>query len=276
MRSSRNTAFQAVAVACLLVLALTAFTLCAFLASVTGAKYSEVSGETVYEGSGVSIDASNASDGYLMVKASSSKRLKMRIVKGDQTYTYDLHEGGYETFPLQMGGGTYQVTVFEQVRGSQYAQLYAKKIKADIADEFSYALYPNQYVNYNASSRTVAKAGELCRGLSDDAAKTKAIIDYVVGTVLYDHIKAKTVENGYLPDVDSTLSDKKGICFDYAALVACMLRAEGIKCKLVIGYADKYYHSWNDVLLGGKWVQYDTTSMVTGLKVVKYSTDRVY
>ena len=102
------------------------------------------------------------------------------------------------------------------------------------------------------------------------------MIGFVTRTVLYDHIKAKTVESGYLPDVDDTMDTKKGICFDYAALVACMLRTQGVKCKLVIGYADQYYHAWNDVLLDGDWVRYDTTSMVTGLKVVKYATERVY
>ena len=64
--------------------------------------------------------------------------------------------------------------------------------------------------------------------------------------------------------------------FDYAALVACMLRTQGVRCKLVIGYADSYYHAWNEVLLDEKWTRYDTTSMASGLKVVSYTTERVY
>jgi len=273
MMSSRKTAFLGVALVFLLILA---GSLAAFLADVTGALYPEAPGETVYKGSGVTIDASNASEGYLMIKASSKKRLKLRIAKGDMTLTYDLPSGGFEAFPLQAGSGTYQATVYQQVRGSQYAQLYSKKIKAEIPDASRYALYPNQYVRYDDASEAVAKGRELCRGLQSDKEKAQAVIDFVTGAVLYDHIKAKTVESGYLPDVDDTLDTKKGICFDYAALVACMLRTQGVKCKLVIGYADKYYHAWNEVLLGGEWMRYDTTSMVTGLKVVKYTTERVY
>jgi transglutaminase-like putative cysteine protease len=276
MKRWREASLNTVAVACALAIALIAVSLHAYLANVTKAKYPEATGETVYNGSGVTIDASNASDGYLMVKASRKKKLKLRIAKGDGTYTYDLPSGEYQVFPLQLGSGTYQVTVFEQVRGSQYAQLFAKKVKAALSDEYSYALYPSQYVPYDASYAAVAKSNELAKGLADDAAITKAVIDYVAGTVLYDHILAKTVQSGYLPDPDATLSQKKGICFDYAALVACMLRVQGIKCKLVIGYADKYYHAWNEVLLGDEWVRYDTTSMVTGLKVVKYTTERFY
>lgn len=276
MMSSRKTAFLDVALVFLLIVGIGAASLVAYLADVTGALYPEAPGETVYKGSGVTIDASNASEGYLMIKASSKKKLKLRIVKGDMTLTYDLPSGGYECFPLQAGSGAYQATVFQQVRGSQYAQLYSKKINAEMPDETRYALYPNQYVPYDASSKAVAKGGEICRGLQNDQDKAKAVIDFVTRTVLYDHIKAKTVESGYLPDVDETLDAKKGICFDYAALVACMLRTQGVKCKLVIGYADKYYHAWNEVLLDGEWVRYDTTSMVTGLKVVQYTTERVY
>mgnify|MGYP000878525905 FL=1 len=275
MKRGLKTAIHTVA-AVTLVVGLFVSSVCAFLMDVTGSKYPEASGATVYEGSGVSIDASNASEGYLMVKATSKKKLKLRLVKGSATYTYDLRQGDYETFPLQSGGGTYQVLVFQQVKGSQYAQLYSKKIKAEISDEFGYTLYPNQYVHYDASSAAVLKSQEVCGALTSDADKVKAVIDYVAGAVLYDHIKAKTVESGYLPDVDDTLSSKKGICFDYAALVACMLRVQGIRCKLVIGYADAYYHAWNEVLVDGKWLRYDTTSMASGLKVITYTTERVY
>lgn len=246
-------------------------------AHVTAAAYPEASGEAVYEGSGVTIDVSNAKDGYVMVKASRKKRLKLRIAKGGRNYTYDLNRSGrYEVFPLQMDSGTYTLTVFEQVRGSQYAQAYAKKIKVKLDDKSGYALYPNQYVPYDADSEAVKKSAELCEGLEAQEDIVKAVVEFVAGTVLYDHIKAKTVEAGYLPDPDATLEEKMGICFDYAALVACMLRAEGVKCRLVIGYADDYYHAWNEVLLGGKWTRYDTTGMASGLKVVVYTTERVY
>ena len=276
MMMRRKTAFLNVALVFLLILGLAVGSVVAYLSDVTNALYPDAPGATVYKGSGVSIDLSNASEGYVMIKASSKKKLKLRIVKGDMTLTYDLPTGDYQTIPLQAGSGTYQALVFQQVRGSQYSQLYSKMFKAVIPDETRYALYPNQYVWYDDASKAVAKGRELCEGLPSDREKAKAVIDFVTGTVLYDHIKAKTVESGYLPIVDDTLDTKKGICFDYAALVATMLRTQGVKCKLVIGYADKYYHAWNEVLLDGNWVRYDTTSMVTGLQVIKYTTERVY
>ena len=52
---------------------------------------------------------------------------------------------------------------------------------------------------------------------------------------------------GYLPVLDTVLAEKKGICFDYAALMAGMLRSQGIPCKLVVGYAGTAYHAWISV-----------------------------
>ena len=53
--------------------------------------------------------------------------------------------------------------------------------------------------------------------------------------------------SGYLPVLDTVLKEKKGICFDYAALMTAMLRSQEIPCKLVVGYADEVYHAWISV-----------------------------
>ena len=51
----------------------------------------------------------------------------------------------------------------------------------------------------------------------------------------------------YQPDPDETMKTGKGICFDYAALAAAMLRSQGIPTKLIFGYVspDDLYHAWN-------------------------------
>ena len=51
------------------------------------------------------------------------------------------------------------------------------------------------------------------------------------------------------------LKKKKGICFDYAALMTGMLRSQGVPCKLVVGYAGTAYHAWISVWVDGKgWI----------------------
>ena len=94
--------------------------------------------------------------------------------------------------------------------------------------------------------------------VSEDTADVdalKQIYNYVVNNLTYDYDKAETVETGYLPDVDETLSTKTGICFDYAALTTAMLRSCDIPCKLQIGYTGDIKHAWIDVYIRSKgWV----------------------
>ena len=59
------------------------------------------------------------------------------------------------------------------------------------------------------------------------------------------------MKSGYLPVVDTILAAKKGICFDYAAVMTAMLRSQNIPCKLVVGYAGTVYHAWIDVYVEG-------------------------
>ena len=73
------------------------------------------------------------------------------------------------------------------------------------------------------------------------------VYDYVVTNLSYDYEKAATVKSGYLPELDLVLEAKKGICFDYAALMTAMLRSQEVPCKLVVGYAGQTYHSWISV-----------------------------
>ena len=62
----------------------------------------------------------------------------------------------------------------------------------------------------------------------------------------------------YIPDPDSTLASKTGICFDYASLMTAMLRSQGIPTKLQVGYTSNVYHAWISVYM-------DETGWVDGL-----------
>lgn len=105
----------------------------------------------------------------------------------------------------------------------------------------------------------------------------------------YDYIKAQNVKSGYLPALDKVLEKKKGICFDYAALMTGMLRSQGIPCKLVVGYAGSAYHAWISVWTeetgwlestiyfdGQSWQRMDPTFASTGgqsASIMKYIGD---
>ena len=238
--------------------------------------YPQAGDKTVTDG-GATIDVTNAGLGYIRVMCKkTTKKLKVRIALDKTTLTYDLNgEGEFEVFPLQLGSGTYTVTVYKQASGNEYTSLLRKKIKVTIPDELSPFLCPNQYVWYTTDSVAVARAAELCEGLNDKQ-KCETVFDFVRRNVMYDFFAAMSVKTGYLPDVDTTLSTGKGICFDYAALMCAMLRSQSVPCQLVIGYADKTYHAWVSVYIDGEWVRYDPTFASTGAKADTYTTERWY
>jgi len=240
----------------------------------------EASGETVYEKNGAHVDASNTDQGYFMANCPGDKTA-MIVAAGKGKLQYFFRDGSLETFPLQMGDGTYKLQIVEQVSGNKYAAKMAQDIKVKLTDESLPFLYPNQYVNYKADSKAVALSEELCADVTSDADKLDIIFQYVSTNLTYDYDKAKLVQNkdksmtNYLPVIDDVLDKKTGICFDYSALMACMLRVQGIPTRLVIGYADKIYHAWNLVLVDGTWTRYDATFESTGATVKKY-TDNFY
>ena len=195
------------------------------------------------------IDYSNISDGYVMVKFTSDTdaRLKVQVKCENNTYTYNISPKEWAVLPLSEGNGEYTVTLFQNVTGSKYAAVVSQTVSASITDEISVFLYPNQYVDYSAAKNTVAKAASLTRGKKTPLEKVAAIYDFVINTLTYDTEKASSVKSGYLPVLDDVLKAKKGICFDYAALMAGMLRSQGVPCKLVVGYAGEAYHAWINV-----------------------------
>lgn len=216
------------------------------------------SGVTVYKNDKATLDASNTSEGYVMVKYTGSVgKIKVQITKsGSETYTYDLNNSGvYEVFPLSEGNGSYQVKVFENIQGNQYSQAFSQSVDASITNTFGPFLYPNQYVNFNSASAAVKQGAEISAEATDQLGVVSAIYNYVVTNLTYDTAKASSVQSGYLPNVDVVLAQKKGICFDYAALMTAMLRSQDIPTKLVVGYTGNLYHAWINVYLDGQgWV----------------------
>lgn len=209
------------------------------------------SGEIVYGTDAVVIDASHTDDGYVMIRYTegTDARIKALITFPDGTlYQYNLiPEDTYAAFPLSGGSGTYNIGVYKNVEGTKYATLYTVALYAELIDEFSPFLQPNQYVNYSAESEAVLLAAELTAGLSDELDVVAAIYQYTISNITYDFDKAASVKSGYLPDIDTVLESGKGICFDYAALMTAMLRSRSIPTKLVVGYAGDIYHAWISV-----------------------------
>ncbi|MGN0377209.1 MAG: transglutaminase family protein [Suilimivivens sp.] len=203
-------------------------------------------GITVYGNDCVTIDASHTKEGYFMVSyTGSSDMVKLQLIGPDHmTYTYDLSGSDYEVFPFSAGDGSYQLSVYENVTGNQYATVFSQELSVSIANTMGPFLYPNQYVKFDASSKVVEEASVLVADAHDDLEAIIYVYNYVIGNITYDYEKAETVQSGYIPDVDEILSIKTGICLDYAAVMTSMLRSQQIPTRLEVGYAGDAYHAW--------------------------------
>lgn len=263
------------------------FVLCAALAinayafDIFSIVYANPSGQNVLSGNGVTIDISNAKLGYAMVRhVGSANRLKTRISANGFSYVYDLDSlGEYDTYPLQFGSGQYKVEVLQNVKDSNYAMVYQNEFQAMLDNANAPFLCPSKYVWYTPSTAAVAKSYELCDGLTTDRERVDALFDFVSTTIMYDYIKALSpIEKTYVPDLDTTLDTHMGICFDYASLLACMLRVQGIPTKLIMGdlLSQGQYHAWNQVLVDGDWTLYDATFAYTGTDESNYAEDKFF
>lgn len=238
-------------------------------------------GLKVVESKQAVIDYSNASDGYISIRHNEiGRRIKVRISFNNHMDTYDVDCSGiYNIYPLKYGAGSYSVVIYANVSGQRYSQEYACTIYANISDPLSCYLYPNQKCIYTADSPAVKKADELCTGLTDDMDKIRAIYSFVKTNIHYDYMKAMNMQSGYLPDVDEILACGKGTCYDYASLLCCMMRSQGIPTQLVMGMLDDLqYHAWNKVYVDGAWKMLDATVASQGksYKAGSYTEDTVY
>lgn len=215
-------------------------------------KVPTASGANVLSNDKAAIDASNTTEGYIMVKYTGGSTAKIKLIiekQGGTSYTYDLPSKNYEAFPLSQGSGTYKVTVYENIGDTKYAVAYGTTVTSNMASDTAPFLYPNQYVNYKADSKIVGVSNEVTKGCTTEIEKVQAVYKYMILNYTYDDAKAKTVQSGYLPVIDNILSSKKGICFDYASVMVAMLRIQGIPTKLIVGYAGTVYHAWLNVYI---------------------------
>jgi len=215
-----------------------------------------------------SIDRSHSEGGYTSsfnetelgfintsVDTLSLKRFKIVITNNttNERYIYDLllKEGEIEKYPIQMGYGDYSIAVYENIVGTRYSKKFSYSTKdVEVDNEF---LSSTQIVKWSEEDEVIRLAEEL--------ETLENIYNYVVNNYKYDYEKIKTLDTTYIPNINETFISKSGICYDYAALFASMLRSQGIETKLVKGYKvnSTVYHAWNEVYYHEEWHVMDTT-----------------
>lgn len=215
---------------------------------------------------------------------------KVIIKKDKSTYAYTLGKSAPDTewFPLQLGNGAYDITIAEQASGNKFKVAANKKIQVKIDQAAEVFLNSIQTIEWTSADKAIVKAKQLTRNSKSDESKVAAIYQYIVNNVRYDKKLAEEAKPGYIPDIERTFASNKGICYDYAALFAAMLRSEGIPAKLVMGTSNAVdeYHAWNEAYVNDKWVVIDTTVDATYVqagrkipmakKAEDYAAEKIY
>lgn len=190
-------------------------------------------------------------------------KLLLLVEKDGNRYMYPVDDDGtLNYFPLQMGSGDYLVRLMENVEGNKYKEVVRKSINLNESSEREIFLQSVIEINWSDESPAVLKAKSLTKGMTSDTSKIKVIYDYITSNYTYDYDKISSLNSSYIPNIDQVYYDEKGICYDYSALFASMLRSVGVPTKMVKGYSDlipDQYHAWNEVFVNGKWQTVDTT-----------------
>ena len=198
----------------------------------------------------VTLDYSNCDKGYIMLKyTGSASKLKVQITGPTgikQTYNMNSN-GSYEAYNLTAGNGTYSIFVGENAGGNTYAQAAMWNIDVSLSSSLTPFLVSTRLVDFKYGDTAVTLASKLCGGTTNALQKVDRVYTWIVDNVKYDYDLAKSVQGGYEPDIERTINQKKGICYDYAGTMTAMLRSQGVPTQLVIGWAGTTYHAWVNV-----------------------------
>jgi len=183
---------------------------------------------------------------------------------------------------LYSGSGDYQVNVFASESADRDARTYNFVIGTEVKNEdrrdTSYLL--PSFSLQSDSSEIVEAASQASASAYSDREKALALHDWIAKELAYDFDGYNSNTYADRPfDALSVLKSKVTVCEGYSNLYAALLRAVGIRAKVVYGKrfvdgvpADKSYeqicksefsrlndHAWNEIYIDNRWVMVDLT-----------------
>lgn len=207
------------------------------------------------------IDASETSNGVLIVRYQTSEMIKVLISKDGSSYNYNLPGDNMPVrYPLNMGQGEYQVQVLEHVSGTRYRPILSETIAAQWDDENVPYLQSIQLIRWDPSMKPILDAFRIAAEAGDEG-KVREIYKELADTLVYNYDLLNKLPTSYLPNIEETYSTRLGICYDFSSLFASMLRSVDVPVRLHMGFSSLISgpHAWNEVLVGDQWIVVDLT-----------------
>ena len=185
--------------------------------------------------------------------------MRIMVEKESERYFYSMNSS-QEHIPLQLGDGVYTVRLLKNIEGNRFQVMGTSEMKV-LEWNKDVFLSSSQPVYWEDQIVMEQLAASLFEGVEGDYQKMIVAYDYLVNNIRYDYNKINIIQDSYVPSIDATITSGDGICYDYSALFAGLLRSQGVPSKLVKGYKIglEEYHAWNEVLIDGTWILIDTT-----------------
>ncbi len=137
---------------------------------------------------------------------------------------------------------------------------------------------PDNFLSMN-DSEMKKLSDEIVKECTDDYEKIKAIHDWVCNNIYYDYdgfgfttIEVKNdeeaVEIGNMSAYELLMTYRRGKCWYYSSIFSTLVRAQGIPCMTVSGFAahdnsilaaKSTNHEWNQAFVDNRWIIVDTT-----------------
>lgn len=224
------------------------------------------------------INYSSKNKGYVMIACRTRRKAYLSITQGGETSWQPLvTDGQYHPYLLNSGSGDYTLRVYFHFSSTKYIKMGEVDFPADITAEFDRFLIPTQTVPFTQCPPLYEKAARLYSTTDTDLEFADKCLRWVSRTISYDVQAAEYIltekPDLYQPDLYTVYQNRTGICLDYAAMFAAMMRSCGVPCQVVYGSVhtqdSELYHAWNLVWLEvdgvGGWWRFDPTLGIAGV-----------
>jgi transglutaminase-like putative cysteine protease len=135
------------------------------------------------------------------------------------------------------------------------------------------ALRPSRYCPSDRMAGYARRFTEGAGGLADDAQRVRAICDHVARSLLYEAESSDTST-----DAVDTLLTGRGVCRDYAHLVAALCRAVDVPARVVAVYAPGLFpmdfHAVVETAIDGAWWVWDATRLAPRPTLIRIGAGR--
>jgi len=123
------------------------------------------------------------------------------VEKGNDKYYYSLNNLT-EEIPAQLGSGAYIVKILQNTSGNKY-KVVSKSTLDVMNNSLDVYLSSSQPVYWEGKDKLVELANTIITDNSSNEEITKAVYDYIIKNIKYDHYKINNIGTDYVPDITS-------------------------------------------------------------------------